>query len=144
MRRWPVQDEQAYFTSEYVSAELHIPQPHFWQGVDDPYLYTAAATLLQNGEITDEIAVQTGIRTFRVDPQKGFILNGKQMPLRGVSRHQDRADKGYALSEQDHLEDAALIREVGANTVRLAHYQHSQTFYAETQGLHRGISGALP
>lgn len=130
--------------SEYVSAQLHIQQPHFWQGVDDPYLYTATARLLRRGAVIDEISVKTGIRTFSADSQKGFILNGKLTPLRGVSRHQDREDKGYALSEQDHLEDAALIREVGANTVRLAHYQHSQAFYDECDRLGLVVWAEIP
>ncbi len=130
--------------SEYVSAELHIPQPHFWQGVDDPYLYTVSAKLLRNGEVIDELSVQTGIRTFTVYPGKGFFLNGKQMPLRGVARHQDRENKGYAISEQDQMEDAALIREIGANTVRLAHYQHSQAFYSECDRLGLVVWAEIP
>ncbi len=130
--------------SGYMSAELHVPQPHFWQGVEDPYLYTATAKLLRDGEVVDELSVRIGIRTFKVYPEKGFFLNGKQMPLRGVSRHQDRQDKGYAVSTQDHLEDAALIREVGANTVRLAHYQHSRTFYDECDRLGLVVWAEIP
>ncbi|MCD8380527.1 MAG: DUF308 domain-containing protein, partial [Lachnospiraceae bacterium] len=130
--------------SEYVSAELHIPQPHFWQGVDDPYLYTVSAKLLRNGEVIDELSVQTGIRTFTVYPEKGFFLNGKQTSLRGVARHQDRENKGYAISEQDQMEDAALIREIGANTVRLAHYQHSQAFYSECDRLGLVVWAEIP
>ncbi|MCD8197071.1 MAG: DUF308 domain-containing protein [Lachnospiraceae bacterium] len=130
--------------SEYVCVDLHIPQPHFWQGVDDPYLYTVSATLLRDGEVIDGLHINTGIRTFAVDPQKGFILNGIPTPLRGVARHQDREDKGYAISWQDQQEDAALIREVGANTVRLAHYQHSQAFYDECDRLGLIVWAEIP
>ncbi len=130
--------------SEYVSIDLHIPQPHFWHGVDDPYLYKVSATLLRDGEVIDGLHINTGIRTFTADPQKGFILNGRPTPLRGVSRHQDREDKGYALSWQDQQEDAALIREMGANTVRLAHYQHSQAFYDECDRLGLVVWAEIP
>ncbi len=130
--------------SEYVCVDLHITQPHFWQGVDDPYLYTVSAELLRDGKVIDGLHVNTGIRTFVVDPQEGFILNGRPTPLRGVSRHQDREDKGYAISWQDQQEDAALIREVGANTVRLAHYQHSQEFYDECDRLGLVVWAEIP
>ena len=86
-------------------------------------------TLLQNGKAVDEIATRFGCRSFAIDPQKGFILNGKPYPLRGVSRHQDRPGIGNALTAKEHTEDMDLICELGANTIRLAHYQHSQTFY---------------
>ena len=110
-------------------AELLLPSPHLWQGVEDPYLYTARAMLVYRNEVVDEAESRFGIRSFHVDPEKGFFLNGKPMMLRGVSRHQDRLYKGYALTRTEHYEDAALIREIGANTVRLAHYQHSHDFY---------------
>lgn len=106
-----------------------IENVHLWDGVDDPYLYTLAAKLIFNGEETDEISARFGCRSFKIDPQKGFILNGRPYPLRGVSRHQDRPVIGNALTEKEHREDMELICEVGANTIRLAHYQHSQTFY---------------
>lgn len=106
-----------------------IENVHLWDGVDDPYLYTLTAKLIFNGEETDEISAKFGCRSFRIDPQKGFILNGRPYPLRGVSRHQDRPVIGNALTEKEHREDMELICEVGANTIRLAHYQHSQTFY---------------
>lgn len=116
-------------------AELHtvlkmdVKEPHFWSGVADPYLYTCEASVSRDGEVTDIVAVTYGYRSFRVDAGTGFYLNGSSYPLHGVSRHQDREDKGWALSHADHDEDLALILEVGANTIRLAHYQHDQYFY---------------
>ncbi len=114
------EDDEAKFTIENV---------HLWDGLRDPYLYTAKATLIEKGEEIDEISTRFGCRSFKVDPEKGFILNGREYPLRGVSRHQDRPDIGNALLPEHHKEDLELIVEMGANTIRLAHYQHSQVFY---------------
>lgn len=108
---------------------LDIPNVHLWDGVKDPYLYTATLRLVENGEVVDEISSRFGVRTFRVDPKEGFFLNGRPYPLHGVSRHQDRKGLGNALTKAHHDEDMALIREIGANTIRLAHYQHDQYFY---------------
>ena len=110
-------------------AKIKIENVHLWNGVKDPYLYTAKATLICNGEAVDEVSARFGCRTFKIDPEKGFFLNGKEYPLRGVSRHQDRPDIGNALLPEHHKEDIELILEMGANTIRLAHYQHSQVFY---------------
>ncbi|MEE1011674.1 MAG: glycoside hydrolase family 2 TIM barrel-domain containing protein [Acutalibacteraceae bacterium] len=110
-------------------AKIKIENVHLWNGVKDPYLYTAKATLVCGGEAVDEISTRFGCRTFKIDPEKGFFLNGKEYPLRGVSRHQDRPDIGNALLPEHHKEDIELIVEMGANTIRLAHYQHSQVFY---------------
>ena len=110
-------------------AELTIENVHLWNGRKDPYLYTAKATLIENGEEIDCVSTRFGCRTFEIDPEKGFILNGKEYPLRGVSRHQDRPDIGNALLPEHHKEDLDLILELGATTIRLAHYQHSQVFY---------------
>ena len=113
----------------YAAAEILLENVRLWDGLEDPYLYTAEAILLSKGEERDRIAARFGCREFAIDPQKGFFLNGRSYPLRGVSRHQDRAGLGNALSLREHREDMALIREIGANTVRLAHYQHAQEFY---------------
>ena len=109
--------------------EFEIKNVHLWDGLADPYLYTAKATLICDGEEVDEISTRFGCRTFKIDPEKGFILNGREYPLRGVSRHQDRPQVGNALTPEMHKEDLELILEMGANTIRLAHYQHSQVFY---------------
>ena len=110
--------------------ELDVPNPHLWQGVADPYCYTATVRLVQgDGSEADSLAIRYGYRSFHVDPNTGFWLNGKSTPLHGVARHQDRLDKGWAISRADHEEDIALIREVGANSIRLAHYQHDAYFY---------------
>ncbi|OZG69223.1 glycoside hydrolase family 2 protein [Bifidobacterium eulemuris] len=112
-----------------VRTEITIPDAHLWQGTEDPYLYTVTASIVRHNEVVDQIEVAHGVREFRFDPAQGFFLNGKLTPLRGVSRHQDRLGKGNALEYADHFEDAALISELGANTIRLAHYQQSQDFY---------------
>lgn len=111
------------------SVKIMINHAHLWDGVKDPHLYKAVAKLRDGGETVDEISCRFGCRSFSVDPEKGFILNGREYPLRGVSRHQDRPDIGNALHYEHHKEDIELICEMGANTIRLAHYQHSQDFY---------------
>ncbi len=108
---------------------FELDSPHLWQGKDDPYLYTARAVLMRNTEMLDAVQAMFGIRSFSVDPELGFILNGKPYSLRGVSRHQDRKGFGNALLPVHHKEDMELILDVGASTVRLAHYQHDSCFY---------------
>ncbi len=100
-----------------------------WHGVDDPYLYTCRAQVVVDGVVTDQIDIPFGVRSYRVDPKIGFILNDKPFPLHGVSRHQDRKGLGNAITREMHEEDMKLIAEMGCNTVRLAHYQHDQYFY---------------
>ena len=108
---------------------FEIENVHLWNGRKDPHLYTAVVTLKRDGETLDERSTKFGCRSYVIDPEKGFILNGERYPLHGVSRHQDRPKKGNALSREDHEEDIALILEMGANTIRLAHYQHDPYFY---------------
>ncbi len=112
-----------------TNAELKIDNVHLWNGIADPYLYTCRAELLIEGEPKDSISSSFGVREFHIDPKKGFFLNGKSYPLRGVCRHQDRKGIGNAILPCHHEEDIELIREVGANTIRLAHYQQDQYFY---------------
>jgi len=111
------------------TAELVIEDVHLWHGRKDPYLYTATARIMDEDKELDSVQTRFGCRTFRIDPENGFILNGEEYPLRGVSRHQDRWGVGNALLPEHHEEDIALICEVGATTIRLAHYQHDQYFY---------------
>ena len=119
----------AEVTVQDTKATLALENVHLWNGRKDPFLYTATAELLVNGEIIDSLSTRFGCRTFSVDPEKGFILNGEEYPLRGVSRHQDYPEKGNALTLEDHKRDIDMILEVGATTIRLAHYQHAQEFY---------------
>ena len=106
-----------------------IENVHKWHGRKDPYLYTAEVNLVEGKEILDNVSANFGCRSFQIHPDNGFILNGEEYPLRGVSRHQDRWGLGNALLPEHHKEDIDLICEVGATTIRLAHYQHSQYFY---------------
>ena len=118
-------EQQAAVADGYAKAEFELSDVHLWDGVEDPYLYTAKAELAGG----DVVQTRFGCRCFHVDPQKGFFLNGRAYPLRGVSRHQDRAGVGNALTSAMHQEDMEIIKEIGANTLRLAHYQHAQEFY---------------
>lgn len=116
-------------TKTGTEVDFIVDNPHLWNGVADPYLYNAVAELIVDGKVVDRVESRFGIRSFKVDSQKGFILNGKPYPLRGVSRHQDRPGIGNALLPEHHREDVELICEMGANTIRLAHYQHARYFY---------------
>ncbi len=116
-------------SADNTEATLTIENAHLWNGRKDPFLYCLEATLTKNGEEVDSVCTRFGCRSFSVDPEKGFILNGREYPLRGVSRHQDYPNIGNALSLEDHQRDIEFIMEVGATTIRLAHYQHAQEFY---------------
>ena len=116
-------------TSSDKKVNFTIADVHLWNGRQDPYLYCMEAEIVEGDAVIDNVCTRFGCRTFRVDPENGFILNGKEYPLRGVSRHQDRWGFGNALLPEHHEEDIDLICEVGATTIRLAHYQHDQYFY---------------
>ena len=115
--------------SEETNVSLFIENVHLWHGRKNPYLYTLITELVEDDTVLDSVLTRFGCRTFKVDPERGFILNGEEYPLRGVSRHQDRWGIGNALLPEHHEEDIKLIMEVGATTIRLAHYQHDQYFY---------------
>ncbi|MBQ6831269.1 MAG: DUF4982 domain-containing protein [Oscillospiraceae bacterium] len=125
------QEENVVSTHEVNDTKLStvIENVHLWHGRKDPYLYCVEAELIENGEVIDSVCTRFGCRSFRIDPENGFILNGEEYPLRGVSRHQDRWGLGNALLPEHHEEDMDLICEVGCTTIRLAHYQHDQYFY---------------
>lgn len=114
--------------ADATKVSIYVPDVNKWE-IDNPYLYTVKATLQRRNEAYDEVVTRVGVRSFTCDPNKGFIINGVETPLRGVSRHQDMLYKGNALTKEDHYNDARMIKELGANTIRLAHYQHSQDFY---------------
>lgn len=118
------QSKTVMSTDGYAKCEFIINNAHLWNGIEDPYLYNLKASTNE-----DSLTINYGCRSFEIDSQKGFILNGKEYPLRGVSRHQDRIGVGNALTNEMHEEDMALIREIGANSIRLAHYQHADYFY---------------
>ena len=122
-----VVEEKETPASETV-ASFEIENVHLWHGKKDPYLYTAEVCL-KDEEVLDNVSARFGCRTFEIHPENGFILNGEEYPLRGVSRHQDRWGIGNALLKEHHDEDMDLICELGATTIRLAHYQHDQYFY---------------
>lgn len=110
---------------------VEVPQPHLWNGRPDPYLYKAVLELRsRDGAVLDSVEQPLGLRSYSVDPDKGFFLNRKPYPLHGVDRHQDRLNKGWAISEADQDEDIQFLKEMGCTAVRCAHYQHSDYFYS--------------
>lgn len=115
--------------SSELKADITIENVHLWHGRKDPYLYTAELQLVEGSAVLDNISTRFGCRSYLIDSERGFILNGEEYALRGVSRHQDRWGYGNALLPEHHREDIELIMEVGATTIRLAHYQHDQYFY---------------
>ncbi len=124
-------DEKELYKIESTELKVcfEIENVHLWNGRKDPYLYCCEVEIVENGEVIDNVCSRFGCRSFKIDPNNGFILNGEEYPLRGVSRHQDRWGIGNALLPEHHEEDIDLIMEVGATTIRLAHYQHDQYFY---------------
>ena len=130
---YTITDREGNLVAQTVSTETQvnftIENAHKWHGRKDPYLYTAQIALLENGNAIDNVSARFGCRSFEINPSKGFILNGEEYPLRGVSRHQDRWGYGNALLKEHHEEDIDLICQVGCTTIRLAHYQHDQYFY---------------
>ncbi len=122
-------NEVCRISSKDTKADFTIENVRLWNGKKDPYLYTATAEIVRGGEVIDNVSARFGCRSFQIDPDNGFILNGMEYPLRGVSRHQDRWGLGNALLPEHHKEDIDFILELGATTVRLAHYQHDQYFY---------------
>ncbi len=123
------ENEIAKIESADKKVVFDIENVHLWHGCRDPYLYCCEAEIVEGKKVLDNVCSRFGCRTFKIDPENGFILNGEEYPLRGVSRHQDRLGVGNALLPEHHKEDIDLIMEVGATTIRLAHYQHDQYFY---------------
>ncbi len=128
-----IRDNEGTVVAETTSTDTKInfdlKNVHLWHGRKDPYLYTAEVILMDDDRLLDNISSRFGCRSFQIDPDNGFLLNGESYPLRGVSRHQDRLGYGNALLPEHHIEDMDLICEMGATTIRLAHYQHDQFFY---------------
>ena len=124
-------EENALATIETTEtkAVFELADVHLWHGKKDPYLYCCEVELVNGEDVLDNVCTRFGCRTYKIDPENGFILNGEEYPLRGVSRHQDRWGIGNALLPEHHREDIELICEMGATTIRLAHYQHDQYFY---------------
>ena len=123
------ENEIAKIESPETKAAFKLKDVHLWHGRKDPYLYCCEVEIVEGETVLDNVCNRFGCRSFKIDPNDGFILNGEEYPLRGVSRHQDRWGVGNALLPEHHEEDIDLIMEVGATTIRLAHYQHDQYFY---------------
>ena len=129
--------------ADATKTTIFVPDANLWD-FDEPYLYTVVAELQRRNETYDDLEVNVGVREFKCDPQEGFSINGVPTPLRGVSRHQDVMYLGNALTREEHFDDAYIIKELGANTIRLAHYQHSQDFYDACDELGFAIWAEIP
>ena len=127
-----------------VTQQILVKSPHLWQGLDDPYLYKVVTQIKKNNQVIDEVTAPLGLRKFELRTGEGFFLNDIKYPLYGVCRHQDRLGKGSALSNVDHDEDLAIIKEMGATSIRLAHYQQSEYFYSKCDSMGLVIWAEIP
>lgn len=123
---------------------FEIRDPHLWQGLEDPYLYRTVVRLERGGEVLDEVVQPLGIRRFELRASDGMCLNDKKVPMYGVCRHQDWLGLGSAISNAHHDADLAIIREMGATTIRLAHYQQSEYFYARCDSIGFMVWAEIP
>lgn len=110
--------------------EFVVDLPHLWNGVQDPYMYRTEVRLRKGGTVLDEVDQPLGLRSFHVDPNQGFVLNGRVIHVHGVCMHQDAGPDGWAATSKDEGQDMRLLREMGVTGVRLAHYPHSETFHS--------------
>jgi beta-galactosidase len=112
-----------------ATVTLTVSSPSLWHGRKSPYLYSVVTRVRIKGLVVDEVIQPLGFRTFRFDKDKGFFLNGEHQKILGVARHQDVKGRGSALVNEDHRRDLEHILDMGANSVRLSHYPHSEFFY---------------
>ncbi|WP_326524114.1 glycoside hydrolase family 2 TIM barrel-domain containing protein [Sphingomonas sp.] len=115
--------------SAAIEQAIRLPAPRLWDGRRDPHLYTATVELRDGARLLDRVVERFGVRRFAIDPARGFVLNGRHLPLHGVSRHQDWLGQGWAIGRAEHERDMALIAEMGANSIRFAHYQHAEEWF---------------
>ena len=115
--------------SQSATLPLSIPSPRRWHGAADPHLYQVSVSIIHGGVAVDRVVQPLGLREFAITEERGFLLNGQPYTLHGVNRHQDWRDLGWALTEAHHERDFALVTELGANAVRLAHYPQTEKVY---------------
>lgn len=125
------QIQQQDTSPEQESLLIYIEKPALWNGQSAPYLYHIVAKILTEDrkEVLDEVQIDFGFRKIHMDPDKGFFLNGQYLRIHGVAKHQDFADVFSAATPTEWDRDMELIKEIGANAIRLSHYQHPQYFY---------------
>lgn len=124
--------------------DFTIKNPHLWQGLDDPYLYKVVVRVIIGNEVVDEVTQPLGIRHFELKAGDGMYLNGKKVPMYGVCRHQDWWELGSALTDKEHATDLAIIKEMGATTIRLAHYQQAEYMYAKSDSIGFMVWAEIP
>ena len=124
--------------------DFTIKNPHLWQGLEDPYLYKVVVNLLADGKVIDEVSQPLGLRHYELKAADGMYLNGKKVPMYGVCRHQDWWKLGSALTDKEHDTDLAIIREIGATTIRFAHYQQAERIYAKCDSIGFMVWAEIP
>jgi beta-galactosidase len=154
-----------------IIQRLHIRQPHLWNGLKDPYLYAVRVSLrASEGKATgpdgsatgpeasasgpdgsatgsadlDAVVQPLGLRNFSIVQGKGFYLNGQPYRLYGVNRHQEWEGSGSALSNAQHKQDLDLIKEIGATSIRFAHYQQAEYIYSSCDSMGFVIWAEIP
>lgn len=121
-----------------------VRNPHLWQGLEDPYLYKVVVSVKADGKVIDEVVQPLGLRHYELRAADGMYLNGKKVPMYGVCRHQDWWKLGSALTDKEHDTDLAIIKEIGATTIRFAHYQQAERIYAKCDSIGFMVWAEIP
>lgn len=129
---------------QFITQNISIKSPHLWQGLEDPYLYKTVVRLKEGNKIVDEVVQPLGLRHFELKASDGMYLNGKKVPMYGVCRHQDWLGLGSALTNKEHDIDLSIIKEIGATTIRLAHYQQSDYIYSKCDSIGFMVWAEIP
>lgn len=131
-------------TQNEVSINLPVlKNPLLWSP-DAPNLYLLKTKLVQAGQVTDEITETIGYRWYEFKPNGPFLLNGKRLLIRGTHRHEEHAGFGMAVPNSIHRKDMEMIKEMGANFVRLGHYPQDPEVYKAANELGLILWDELP
>ncbi len=121
-----------------IDLNTHVENPHLWDGVRDPYMYSVETTLTSSeGLLFDKVVQPLGFRYFSFSPKEGLTLNGQYYDVYGTSRWQDWENEGFAISTKHDSIDIDLMEELGCTGARFGHYQQDETILnlTDTKGI---------
>ncbi|MEM1119745.1 MAG: glycoside hydrolase family 2 TIM barrel-domain containing protein [Bacteroidota bacterium] len=131
-------------TKNTVTLDLPVLRNPLLWSPDAPNLYLLKTKLVQNGQVLDEMTETIGYRWYEFEENGPFLLNGKRLLIRGTHRHEEHAGYGMAVPNEIHRKDMEMIKEMGANFVRLGHYPQDPEVYRAANELGLILWDELP